>query len=268
MSIAGIRSNRGDVYQTLVAFDWAITVLINPEYEWLEVDSTSHYVDDIVVGKRDGSIICCQCKKNQTDFKAWSLADLKDELEKAVLELYQSGTTQVRFYSRNNFGTPAKLKEFAAAFGSEQAYRGALTKEHQKTDQSLAEIISGKAQQLSVFEFLNRTSFEVSNDFDRMEERLHEHLHRLASNSQVAFDTLWTFLDKLAGGIETDGLSASKHQVTKAELREVLNKSGAILTPTIPISQLKDSLAKISAIGRSWKREIAGKYLKIGRAHV
>jgi hypothetical protein len=26
MSIAGIRSNRGDGYQTLVAFDWALTL--------------------------------------------------------------------------------------------------------------------------------------------------------------------------------------------------------------------------------------------------
>ena len=30
MSIAGIRSNRGDIYQTLVAFDWALTVLSDP----------------------------------------------------------------------------------------------------------------------------------------------------------------------------------------------------------------------------------------------
>jgi hypothetical protein len=29
MSIAGIRSNRGDAYQTLVALEWALTVLIS-----------------------------------------------------------------------------------------------------------------------------------------------------------------------------------------------------------------------------------------------
>jgi len=32
MSIAGIRSNRGDSYQTLVAFDWALTVLSDQNY--------------------------------------------------------------------------------------------------------------------------------------------------------------------------------------------------------------------------------------------
>ena len=82
MSIAGIRSNRGDNYQTLVTFDWALMVLTNPDYDWLEVDSSSHDVDDIVIGKTDGSLICCPCKKNQADFTAWSLPALKDELEK------------------------------------------------------------------------------------------------------------------------------------------------------------------------------------------
>jgi len=33
MSIAGIRSNRGDGYQTLVAFEWALTVLADPKYQ-------------------------------------------------------------------------------------------------------------------------------------------------------------------------------------------------------------------------------------------
>lgn len=76
MSTAGIRSNRGDNYQTLVAFDWALTVLSDPEFQWLEVDSTNYFIDDVVVGKSNGSVICCQCKKNQPDFKAWSVADL------------------------------------------------------------------------------------------------------------------------------------------------------------------------------------------------
>ncbi|MGM4119727.1 hypothetical protein NA771_13810 [Salmonella sp. NW285] len=70
MSIAGIRSNRGDGYQTLVAFDWALTVLSDQDFQWIEIDSISYLVDDVVIGKIDGNIIACQCKKNQTDFKA------------------------------------------------------------------------------------------------------------------------------------------------------------------------------------------------------
>lgn len=70
MSVAGIRSNRGDIYQTLIAFDWALTVLSDPEFQWLEIDSTTYQVDDVVIGKSDGALICCQCKKNQADFSA------------------------------------------------------------------------------------------------------------------------------------------------------------------------------------------------------
>lgn len=83
MSTPGIRSNRGDGYQTLVAFEWAITILSDPQLQWIEIDSTTYAVDDVVIGKVDGALICCQCKKNQIDFKAWTITDLKDELDKA-----------------------------------------------------------------------------------------------------------------------------------------------------------------------------------------
>lgn len=63
MSKAGIQSNRGDGYQTLVAFDWALTVLSDPDYQWLETDSVKWLVDDVVIGRTDGTRICCQCKK-------------------------------------------------------------------------------------------------------------------------------------------------------------------------------------------------------------
>jgi hypothetical protein len=35
MSKAGIQSNRGDGYQTLVAFEWALHVLTDPDYGWI-----------------------------------------------------------------------------------------------------------------------------------------------------------------------------------------------------------------------------------------
>lgn len=81
MSIASIRSNRGDVYQTLVAFDWALTVISASIFQWIEVDSISYSVDDVVIGKSDGTEICCQCKKNQPHFNSWSITkfDMTDK---------------------------------------------------------------------------------------------------------------------------------------------------------------------------------------------
>lgn len=62
MSISGIRSNRGDSYQTLVAIEWVLTILSDPDFQWIEIDSVTYSIDDVVVGKTDGTLICCQCE--------------------------------------------------------------------------------------------------------------------------------------------------------------------------------------------------------------
>lgn len=259
MSIAGIRSNRGDIYQNLVAFDWALTVLNDPNYEWLETDSTIYHVDDIVIGKSDGTVICCQCKKNQTNFKSWSIADLSDELEKAIQELDSNNKALVRFYSRDGFGSLAKLREFRTTFPDEDQYKANLTQEHAQNNAKLATLIEGQGSKLTTFEFLKRTNFEVTHDFDRLKEKLHERLSHIATNSNAAFDALWSRIDKLGGREVGDTLSASTHhRLTKEDLRDTLHKAGAILAPVMSIAEARQSFLSTSAIGRSWIRSIAG----------
>lgn len=259
MSIAGIRSNRGDIYQTLIAFDWALTVLSDPEFQWLEIDSTTYLVDDVVIGKSDGSLICCQCKKNQADFSAWSIADLADELDKASQALARNLQAQVHFYSRSEFGALSKLREYSTLYGNEADYRANLTKEHINTDSNLAACLTVPAPGLSTYEFLCRTSFEISPDFDRMKTLLHERLRQMASNSSAAFNALWVRLNKLGGRMEGGNLSAStQHRLTKDDLKDILHHAGAMLVPVMSITEVKTSFSSTSAIGRSWHRDIAG----------
>lgn len=262
MSIAGIRSNRGDYYQKLVAFDWALSVLTKSDYQWLEIDSISNLVDDIVVGKSDGSTIGCQCKKNQADFKSWSMADLEDELDKAIEELTRSPNAKIRFYSRSDFGSLAKLREASTAYANEADYNSSLTSEHKKTDAVLTARIAAQASGLSTYEFLCRTSFHTSEDVDRMEDFLRERLRQVASNSDAAFNAIWLHLEKLGGRIE-DGTScvSSQHRLTKDDLKQILHLAGAMLVPAVPIAQVRTSFASTSAIGRSWQRTIAGHHL-------
>jgi hypothetical protein len=172
MSEAAIRSNRGDIYQSLVAFDWLLTVLSDPNYHWLEVDSILHSVDDVVVGRADGTQIACQCKKNQVHFKAWSIADLSDELPKAFSFLSNNQNGEVRFYSRNNFGALAKLREHSSTQYDDVSYRASLSKEHKVTDKGLSTLLSKASSSLSAFEFLRRTEFITTNELDRMEALL------------------------------------------------------------------------------------------------
>lgn len=270
MSLAGVRSNRGDHYQTLVAFDWALSILANDTYQWLEVDSTSLdacgnpiSVDDVVIGCADGNLIACQCKKNQPDFKPWSIADLGDELTKAARFLAANQRSQVKFYSRNDFGPLAKLREHAQNPPDATAYQQSLTVDHQKTNATLASYLLGTSG-LTTYDWLRRTSFEVSKEFDREKELLKERLRFMASNADTAFNALWTKLNMLGARSGDDGSSAlPSHRLSKADFIDVLEKSGATLVPPMSQQQMQQSFASASAIGRSWCRDIAD-----GRLHV
>ncbi len=259
MSIAGIRSNRGDGYQTLVALEWALSVLSDPKFQWIELDSAMYLVDDVVVGKTNGTQICCQCKKNQIDFKAWTIADLADELDKAFRLLANNQKAEVRFYSRSPFGALAKLREHSTTQANETSYRASLGKEHQKTDAHLAALLATPAPNLSTYEFLRRTTFETSQELDRMEALLQERLSYIACNSKVAFDALWKRLDQLGARMDGSNVSASsQHRLTRDDLNAVLHQAGAMLVPTMSFAEMHASFASVSAIGRSWHRDIAG----------
>ena len=258
MSKAGIQSNRGDGYQTLVALDWALTVLSDDDYQWLEVDSVTWSVDDVVVGKVDGTKICCQCKKNQSGFKAWTIADLTDELHKASSLLAGDPKAVVRFYSRNAFGELAALREYSTNYADESTYRINLGKAHGQTDANLKCLLVKQAPNLSTYEFLSRTEFVISDELERMQTLLHERLRQLASNPSAAYNALWTSLDHL--GMRVNGnngkSAATQHRLTKDDLKAILSQAGAMLTPPMDVAEVRTSFQSTSAIGRSWRRDI------------
>ena len=257
MSKAGIQSNRGDGYQTLVAFHWALIVLSDPDYQWLEVDSVTWSVDDVVIGKVDGTKICCQCKKNQTAFKAWSIADLADELHKASSLLASDPNAVVRFYSRSAFGELAALREYSTNYADESAYQANLGKAHKKTDTELTAQIALQAPNLSTYEFLCRTKFVTSDELDCMEILLHERLRQLASNPSAAYNALWACIDHLGMRVDGTGQSAAtQHRLTKADLKALLAQAGAMLVPPMNTVEVRASFKSTSAIGRAWRRDI------------
>jgi len=259
MSIAGIRSNRGDGYQTLIAFDWALTVLSDHDFQWIEIDSVTYPVDDVVVGKTDGSVICCQCKKNQIDHKAWKITDLSVELDKAARLLESNQKAEIRFYSRSPFGELAKLREHSITQHDEISFSYSLGKELKKIYMALAVQLALQSPHLSAYDFLRRTIFETSPELDRMENKLHERLRFIASNHNAAFDALWTRLDKLGARMDSGDLSSSaQHRLTKDDLKAVLHQAGAMLAPRMILADVRTSFASTSAIGRSWHRDIAG----------
>jgi hypothetical protein len=261
MSKAGTLSNRGDGYQTLIAIDWALTVLDDPEYQWLEVDSTLCAVDDIVVGKTDGSLIGCQCKKNHPDFKAWSIADLSDELSKAFKFLNKTPGSYVRFYSRDSFGELAKLREYSITHSDERGYCAKLPKKLQAVNSELARQMANHAPNLSPYQFITRTRFETTRDYDSLEHELRERLRRMVSSSEAVYNVLWRQIDQLGARLREGGISAVSHRLTKDELRDIVIHAGGIQAQPISSGVERKTFAATSSIGRSWRRDIGGQVI-------
>jgi hypothetical protein len=266
MSLAGIRSNRGDAYQTLVALDWALRVLADTQYTFLEVDSSSTTaggslipVDDVVVSRRDGSLIACQCKKNHPHFQAWTVKDLAAELVKAADFLSKNLNSEARFYSRNNFGSLGKLREHAATQPDEMAYLASLTAEHQETNNAFSAAVSS-ATALSTYVLLQRLKFQVTPEFEEMQELLIERLSRLASNAETVLDVLWTRLDRLGSRVPAAGVTEalSAHRLSRDDLLTHLANAGGTLVPPKSQQELQSTFRQTSAIGRSWRRDIGG----------
>lgn len=259
MSSAGIYSNRGDNYQIMIALEWALIIFSDPDFLWLETDSISYLVDDVVIGKKDGSVICCQCKKNQPDFRVWTLRNLEGELRKAFLTLVRHQDAKVHFYSRNDFGELAKLREYSRLYSNETDYLANLPSENKSIDTKLESLISIQDINLSTYEFLCRVSFETTRDFEHLEILIQERLRKLVSNSRAAYDALFANLIKLGGRIENGKhTSSSKDRLTKEDIQEIFREAGAIQVPMESITSVRKLFESTSSIGRSWHREISG----------
>lgn len=134
-----------------------------------------------------------------------------------------------------------------------------MTQEHIKTDADLAARIAVQTHDLSTYEFLRRSSFETTPNYDRMEALLRERLRQLASNSDIAFNALSVRLANLGGRMEDGNLNVStQHRLTKDDLKDILHHAGAMLAPIMSVAQVRTSFSGTSAIGRSWIRDIAG----------
>lgn len=254
MSTAGIYSNKGDYYQTLVALDWAIKVWLDDDYLSVAVDSTSEEVDDIVV-ETTAKKICCQCKKNETNFKSWTIASLGKEFDRFIKTVATDDNAIVYFYSRSPVSDLQKLQEFANLFAAESEYKAKLTKEHQITDEALNSKIKELECNISVFSFLQRARFETSKSIENMEADLKLAISAHTTQIDAAFDSLSQKIEKLGARVAS-GNEAVKHSLTKSDINDLFWKRGVFRCPKFDNKQTFMEMKALSNIGRSWKRDI------------
>jgi hypothetical protein len=272
MSLAGVHSNRGDNFQTLVAFEWAMSILIgSEEYEWIEIDSTALdsrgllvEVDDVIVGKGNRNLVCCQAKKNQPAYSTWSVNDLRDELAKAFRQWSANKDSNIKFYSRSPFGHLHNLTEHAKVHGDIDAFETTRGVDQEKTYVSLKNSLSGAGRD-EIWMFLRRLAFEVVPDFDRAKEKLKERLGQFVTNQASAYDAIWRLLDECAARLadQTQLTSTANNRITRVHLQKALKDAGCYFAPRASEQELNDTFKRVSAIGRTWRREIASERLPI-----
>jgi hypothetical protein len=265
MSLAGVRSSRGDTYQVCIAFEWAIRMIKDASIAWIELDSTrliaedtSAPVDDIIIGWVGGKETCCQCKKNQLKFEAWSVDDLKDDLAKAADHLVASANATVRFYSRADFGNLGRLAERARQVPNVAAFNKGVPKNLQPDLRKLKEIWSDalKKSSNSLHDLLLRISFDPTRSVDDLPDHLKIDLGMVVTRVDDAYNVLWTTLDSLGARISGGSVIASSDRVTRGEILQLLYEKGCAIAPPAAQAEIESKLASMSRIGRGWRREI------------
>jgi hypothetical protein len=269
MSLAGRRSNRGDAYQTQIAVDWAISMLADPKIQSVETDATMMTgagpvpVDDILIAT-GLSRTYCQCKKNEPDFKDWTVATLSDELAKAARLVMSDPSARICFYSRSGFASLAKLREYAVTVGGAAAYRHGLGAENATVDAALNALFEKLNSPADfTFDFLCRTTFQPTPEFQPMESLQLERLRNLVAQAPLALDTLWVAFDRASAGLGIGaGSTATPMSLSREMLLERLREVGATVSAPRSQQDAEQALQALSGVGREWRRDIDGLRLR------
>ena len=129
MSLAGVRSFRGDEYQFQVALDWVVRLLTDDDVLSVQVESLGAVgegppvVDDVVVRLTDRTVYV-QAKKNHPKRGVWSLGDgvLRAELVKARDQLEADERGEAHVCSQSPFGELEQLCDEARYFPDYAAF--------------------------------------------------------------------------------------------------------------------------------------------------
>lgn len=271
MSISGVRSGRGDGFQTLLAMRSVIEMINDEGISEVEIDSTSLdssgapvLIDDVVIKYTNECNTYIQAKKNQPDFHAWTISDLGDELAKAWAQWRREPHCRIKFISRSNFGEIAKLVEHAETQPTATAFTGSLTSKMKK---SAAQLIKRdkfeEAKEEDLFNFVKRLNFEVC-DPETLRQSLVGQLRHQVAHAERAYAIIHQKLDEISrreGGVGSQQDQMSRHSLTRCGLLSLLRDAGVERCLPRAEAELKAELVNLSHIGRAWQRSVGGQRL-------
>lgn len=265
MSLAGARSASGDAYQLSVAMEWTIKMIIDPDLAWVELDSTRLIaggipipVDDIIVGRRDGSEVCCQCKIDAPGSKTWTVPGLMDDIRKAALHLCLESKASVRFYSTAPFGTFTRLIELARLTPDQASFEQDLKPAQKKTLTQLEKEWKSVLQcsNHSTHELLKRISTHSTASVADLQASNKRNLGMYVTRMEDAYNALMNMLMSLGSRMIAEGDLAGSHRISRDQVLELLHDKGCIVASAQALVDLESKIARMSQIGREWHRTI------------
>ncbi len=264
MSLAGVRSFRGDEYQFQVALDWTVRLLTDDDVLSVQAESLGAVgdappmVDDVVVRLADRTVYV-QAKKNHPKRGVWSLRDsvLQAELVKACDQLDEDARGEAWIYSQSPFGELEQLCDEARYFPDYDSFVS-------KAPATLGEALGRFAgvverDQPSAFGLVRRVRTKRTLDFDDWERAVLRDLRaRFARPDDVA-DLLVRLLARQHARLGGGPLVDPGAPVTRLDLETLLRKRGHVRTPQRPEAEMRAAFARASRRGRVWKRDVDGR---------
>jgi hypothetical protein len=237
-------------------------MIYTPQLREIEVDSTSLdqsgnpvLVDDVIV-RYDNFTLYVQAKKNQTNFKGWSVGDLGEELKKAWIQWRRDPSGRLLFISRNDFGDVAKLKEYASTQPTPEAFDHSLTVDLRRIADRVAIYDELTGNRSDLYSFLLQLNFETVNP-ERFKNDLLGQLHLHVAHGSSALERITARIDAISRrDINQSGLTISPHSLTRQGLHELLRNGGIEVCLPKAEQDAIDSLSQLSQIGRNWQRRI------------
>ncbi len=257
MSIAGIRSSRGDQYQCAIALYWAVRMLTEDDIVGIQVESlalpgesTEVLIDDIVILKQDGSREFIQAKVYQKNNRVWSLSDpvLKDELLKARDQLLQDSISDVAFYSCTPFGDFDGFLRDVRAYPDYAAFSSSLSKKNQAVITTLADIWSLPEEE--VYRLSRRIKTGSHHSSEEWERYALSLLETGFSRAETALALIWKYIDQ-----QHSKSDVVDHVIDRQAVMAMLNHHGIYHLMYFDEQALLQSFSQFS-IAESWIRDV------------
>ncbi|XHS79315.1 hypothetical protein ACFJGW_04900 [Burkholderiaceae bacterium UC74_6] len=258
-------------FEALIALECSIDMLLDPEIEWLELDSTLSLpgtgrvlLGDIVIQYKDGRLVCCECKNIQPRSGSWTVPAFSSALQTAGLVLRSIPTAEVRFFSTVNLGPLQSLRNLADSSSNATTLEASVDSSLLVDRRRLAEMwdANPSTQIETLYSFLRRTSFDVLPHIENLEARVRQRLARCVTRADEAFRVLRTELEKLGAPHTLANANAAVHRLTRAQAFKLLQDAGCEVSEPKDDTEALKEFRTASAVGRSWRRDIGGRKLQ------